>query len=355
MNNYIHKIIDFFFHHEVSDEITERVYNRMVFPVEDKAREEAVSQIWDKLDDASCSDEKIEKAFYNLETSLGLKKEEQTVELVHREHIRNTKRINWGRVAAIWTIPFIMLCFSAYYYYSAKDYVKETLSEVTYMQRYFAFYRNPGADMMLSESQVEKEYLESAKAFHFGTLSMTHEEVRKATQKAITIAKEAGMLISFDPNLRPPLWSSMELAKEQIAYGLGQCDLLKISEEELEFMTGTKDIKEGAHKLLADYPNLKLMNVTMGKEGSIAFHEGKEVFHAPFLQENTIETTGAGDTFGACALNYVLENEITGLSEEQLYEMLEFANGASSLITTKKGALRVMPTKEDVETFISTK
>lgn len=101
MNNYIHKIIDFFFHHEVSDEITERVYNRMVFPVEDKAREEAVSQIWDKLDDASCSDEKIEKAFYNLETSLGLKKEEQTVELVHREHIRNTKRINWGRVAAI--------------------------------------------------------------------------------------------------------------------------------------------------------------------------------------------------------------------------------------------------------------
>ena len=114
--------------------------------------------------------------------------------------------------------------------------------------------------MMLSESQVEKEYLESAKAFHFGTLSMTHEEVRKATQKAITIAKEAGMLISFDPNLRPPLWSSMELAKEQIAYGLGQCDLLKISEEELEFMTGTKDIKEGAHKLLADYPNLKLMN-----------------------------------------------------------------------------------------------
>ena len=106
--------------------------------MEDKAREEAVSHIWDKLDDASCSDEKIEKAFYNLETSLGLKKEEQTVELVHREHIRNTKRINWGRVAAIWAIPFIMVCFSAYYYYSAKDYVKETLSEVTYMQRYAA-------------------------------------------------------------------------------------------------------------------------------------------------------------------------------------------------------------------------
>lgn len=145
----------------------------------------------------------------------------------------------------------------------------------------------------------------------------------------------------------------MELAKEQIAYGLGQCDLLKISEEELEFMTGTKDVKEGAHMLLEQYPNLKIMNVTMGKEGSIAFHEGKEVFQAPFIQEHTIETTGAGDTFGACALNYVLEHGIVGLSEEQLSQMLQFANGASSLITTKKGALRVMPTKEEVETFVA--
>lgn len=221
--------------------------------------------------------------------------------------------------------------------------------------RDFAFYRNPGADMMLSEDQIEEAYIESAKAFHFGTLSMTHDGVRQATKKAIAVAKEAGLLISFDPNLRPPLWSSMELAKEQIAWGLSQCDLLKISEEELEFMTGTKDVKEGAHMLLAEHPNLKLMNVTMGKEGSIAFHEGKEVFHAPFLQENTIETTGAGDTFGACALNYVLENGITELSEEQLYEMLAFANGASSLITTKKGALRVMPKKEEVLTFIGTK
>lgn len=218
--------------------------------------------------------------------------------------------------------------------------------------RDFAFYRNPGADMMLKEDQIEKDYLESAKAFHYGTLSMTHEGVKKATYKAIDIAKEAGIIISFDPNLRPPLWNSMEEAKVQIAYGLSKCDLLKISEEELEFMTGTKDVKEGAHALLKTYPNIKLMNVTMGKEGSIAFHEGKEVFQAPFLQENTIETTGAGDTFGACALNYVLEHGITGLKEEELTEMLRFANGASSLITTKKGALRVMPEKEEVEKFI---
>ncbi len=268
--------------------------------------------------------------------------------------------------------------------------------------RDFAFYRNPGADMMLKEDQIEKDYIASAKAFHYGTLSMTHEGVRKATYKAIDIAKEAGLIISFDPNLRqdyiasakafhygtlsmthegvrkatykaidiakeagliisfdpnlrPPLWKSMDEAKAQIAYGLSKCDLLKISEEELEFMTGTKDVKEGAHMLLEQYPDIKVMNVTMGKEGSISFHEGKEVFQAPFLQENTIETTGAGDTFGACALNYVLEHGITGLTEENLQEMLRFANGASSLITTKKGALRVMPEAEEVLAFIAEK
>lgn len=209
--------------------------------------------------------------------------------------------------------------------------------------------------MMLCEEQIDEEYIKSAKAFHYGTLSMTHEGVRKATYKALDIAREAGLLISFDPNLRPPLWNDMEEAKAQISYGLSKCDLLKISEEELEFMMGTKDIKEGAYALLEKYPNIKLMNVTMGKEGSFAFHEGKEVFQTPFLQENTIETTGAGDTFGACALNYVLEHGIQGLTEENLQEMLRFANGASSIITTKKGALRVMPEKEEVKDFVANK
>ncbi len=218
--------------------------------------------------------------------------------------------------------------------------------------RDFAFYRNPGADMMLGEEQIQEDYIISAKALHYGTLSMTHERARKATRKAIEIGKEAGLLLSFDPNLRPPLWQTLEEAKEQIAYGLSKCDLLKISEEELEFMTGIRDIRKGAHKLLEEYPNLQLMNVTMGKEGSMAFHEGQEVFQPPFLQESTIETTGAGDTFGACALNYVLEHGIRGLTEKNLQEMLRFANGASSLVTTKKGALGIMPEKEEIQTFI---
>lgn len=218
--------------------------------------------------------------------------------------------------------------------------------------RDFAFYRNPGADMTLTQEMVTEEFIASSRAFHFGSLSMTHEGVRSATKKAIKIARDHNLLISFDPNLRPPLWSSLETAKEQIAYGLSQCDLLKISEEELEFMTGTSDVKKGADTLLEKYP-IKLMNVTMGKLGSTAFYKGMEVFQAPYLQNNTIETTGAGDTFGACALNYVLEHGIEDLNEVQLTEMLRFANGASSIITTKKGALRVMPSKEEVLVFIS--
>ena len=203
-------------------------------------------------------------------------------------------------------------------------------------ERTFSFYRNPGADMMLKEEHVEVEFVRSAKAFHYGTLSMTHEDVRKATVYAIRAAKEAGLLLSFDPNLRPPLWSDMEEARAQIQYGLSQCDLLKISEEELEFVTGTTDVIRGAKQLKKQYPNIRLMNVTMGKGGSMAFHQDRQVFCRPFLQKETIETTGAGDTFGACVLNYVLEHGIEDLKEEQLYEMLEFANAAASLITTKK-------------------
>ncbi|MDE7246066.1 MAG: carbohydrate kinase, partial [Oscillospiraceae bacterium] len=104
--------------------------------------------------------------------------------------------------------------------------------------RDFSFYRNPGADMMLRESEVPEEAVKNCRIFHFGTLSMTHEEVRKATLRAIAYAKAGGAMISFDPNLRPPLWESLEEAKEQIAYGLGQCDILKIADNELEFMTG---------------------------------------------------------------------------------------------------------------------
>ena len=112
--------------------------------------------------------------------------------------------------------------------------------------RDFSFYRDPGADMLLREDEIPEELIRSARIFHFGTLSMTHEGVRAATKKAVAIAKDAGALISFDPNLRPPLWASLEDAKAQIAWGLSQCDVLKIADNELEFMTGETDFEKGA-------------------------------------------------------------------------------------------------------------
>lgn len=208
--------------------------------------------------------------------------------------------------------------------------------------RDFSFYRNPGADMMLREEELNADLLKDTRIFHFGTLSMTHEEVRKATKTAIRIAKESGALVSFDPNLREPLWKSLDEAKEQVAYGLSQCDILKISDNEIRWFTGEEDFDAGIARLRSQY-NIPLIMLSMGKDGSRAYYKDLRVEAAPFLQENTIETTGAGDTFGGCCLYHVLEYGIDGFNEEKLGRMLTFANAAASIITTRKGALRVMP------------
>lgn len=214
--------------------------------------------------------------------------------------------------------------------------------------RDFSFYRNPGADMMLTEEEVPETLIQNSKIFHFGTLSMTHEEVRNATKKALEIAKKADCIISFDPNLRPPLWDSLENAKEQILCGLQYCNILKISDNEIQWLTGEEDYTDGVNWILNRF-EIPLILVSMGKEGSRAYYKGSMVEAAPFLQENTIETTGAGDTFGGCVLHYILEHGLEDLSEDNLTEMLRFANAAAALITTRKGALRVMPTKEEIE------
>ena len=166
--------------------------------------------------------------------------------------------------------------------------------------RDFSFYREPGADMMLRGDELPLGVLRNTRIFHFGTLSMTHPEVRFATRKAVTLAKEAEALISFDPNLRPPLWHDLEEAREQIKWGLSRCDILKIADNELEFMTGETDFDRGAAALCA------------------------------------------------CVLNYVLENGIEELEEDRLGDMLRFANAAAYLVTTKKGAIRSMPEREQV-------
>ena len=218
--------------------------------------------------------------------------------------------------------------------------------------RDFSFYRNPGADMLLTADEVNEELLQSSRIFHFGTLSMTHEGVREATKKAVRLAKESGAVISFDPNLRPPLWKSLDEAKEQAACGFSQCDVLKISDNEIQWFTGEEDFDQGIEKLRREY-DIPLILLSMGRDGSRAYYKDLRIEKAPFLQKGTIETTGAGDTFGGCCLHFVLKYGLNGLNEERLTEMLTFANAAASIITTRKGALRVMPEAKEVERFLS--
>ena len=217
--------------------------------------------------------------------------------------------------------------------------------------RDFSFYRNPGADMMLTVDELNLDLVRDTRIFYFGTLSMTHDGIRATTKKAVETAKEAGALISFDPNLREPLWDSLDNAKEQVRWGLGKCDVLKISDNEIQWLTGEEDFTAGVKKIREEFP-IPLILVSMGRDGSRAYYGDHYVEVAPFLQENTIETTGAGDTFCACVLNYVLEHDLEALTDEQLKEMLTFANAAASIITTRKGALRVMPTREEVLDFL---
>ena len=219
--------------------------------------------------------------------------------------------------------------------------------------RDFSFYRNPGADMMLSRDEIPEELIKSARIFHFGTLSMTHDEVRAATKKAVAIAKESGCLLSFDPNLRPPLWSSLDAAKEQIEWGLSRCDILKIADNEIEFLSGSADFDEGAAYLKKNFPNIRLINITAGADGSYSYYENKRVFVPAFQLGGTIETTGAGDTFCASVLGFALDKGLDGLTESDLTDMLRFANAAAYLVTTKKGAIRSMPERAQVDAILA--
>lgn len=212
--------------------------------------------------------------------------------------------------------------------------------------RDFSFYREPGADMMLRKCEIDEGIIKSAKIFHFGTLSSTHEGVREATRYGVDIAKESGALISFDPNLRPPLWDSLDNAKKEIEYGLSKCDILKISDNEIEFMTGSTDYDKAVRELMEKY-NIKLAFATLGKKGSRAYFGDMQAEFGGF-DVDTIETTGAGDTFCGSALNFILEHDINALTENDLKELLAFANAAAAIITTRRGALKVMPEKKEI-------
>lgn len=217
--------------------------------------------------------------------------------------------------------------------------------------REFSFYRNPGADMMLNASEVNEDLLANTKIFHFGTLSMTHETVREATISAIKKAKENGVLISLDPNLREPLWKSLDEAKNQMKSAISYCDVLKISDNEIEFLTGETDFDEGVKKIRQEH-DIPLICVTMGKDGSIAYYKDKRVEVKGFYQEKVVDTTGAGDTFCGSVLNFICENGLDDLNEAQLEKMLTYANAAASIVTTRAGAILSMPERSEIEKYL---
>ena len=217
--------------------------------------------------------------------------------------------------------------------------------------RDFSFYRKPGADIMLTEKEVSKKLIEKCRIFHFGSLSLTDEPSAAATITAVAHAKNAGKLISFDPNLRKPLWKSEKQAKDAIWYGIGECDILKIADNEIKWLTGTDNYDDGVQEI-KKRSKVRLVNVTLGNKGSLAYYMDRKIYGKPFLNDRTVDTTGAGDTFCACVIGFVLEHGIEGLKEKDLEEMLLFANGAASIVTTRKGAICSMPDKEEIDALV---
>lgn len=213
--------------------------------------------------------------------------------------------------------------------------------------REFSFARKPGADTQLRFEELALSLIDQAKVFHFGTLSLTDEPARTATCKAVAYAKSKGKLITYDPNLRKPLWRSMDEAKEQILWGLMQADVVKISDDEVEFLWGCTP-EEGADKLLMEF-GISLAMVTMGPNG--AYLKNKSgACHVPCPKVSPVDTTGAGDIFGGSAVSKILALGITPdeLTAEQLADIGSFAATAASLSTEIAGGIPSIPSIETV-------
>ncbi|WP_218061020.1 PfkB family carbohydrate kinase [Bacillus sp. FJAT-26390] len=216
--------------------------------------------------------------------------------------------------------------------------------------RSFSFYRNPGADHMLRAEDVNREQIDAAKIFHYGSISMTHEPSRTATLETAAYARSQGLLLSYDPNLRLSLWDNEALAKERILEGLKLADVVKLSEEELLFLTGTSDLEAGTKLLCEQFPSLSMLLVTLGASGSYCRAGMVTAAHAGYRVE-VIDTTGAGDAFLAGILYGLLTRQADGQQEwtqERLNALLAFANAMGALAATGKGAIPSMPSLEAI-------
>lgn len=214
-------------------------------------------------------------------------------------------------------------------------------------ERSFSFARKPGADTRLSWEEVDTSLIDEAKVFHFGNLSLTDEPARTATQKSVAYAKAKGKLICCDPNLRPPLWPDAESAREQMLWSLRQADVVKISDNEVDFLWSCGP-EEGADKLLKEY-GVSLAMVTLGPEGCL-LKTADALFRAPGPKVHPVDTTGAGDIFGGSALARLLElnKPIAALTEDDLAYIGRYAVTAASLSTERPGGIPSIPDKETV-------
>ena len=232
------------------------------------------------------------------------------------------------------------------------DDVFTTLAFVTLDEsgdREFSFARKPGADMQMRFEELNLKLIDEAKVFHFGTLSLTDEPARSATYQAVEYAKKAGKLITYDPNLRKPLWKDLEVCKQQMLWGLGQADVVKISDEEVQFLFGM-GVQEGAEHILRNY-GVKLVFVTCGAEGCY-FKNAVACGMVPSLKDIKVaDTTGAGDIFGGSAVWKLLQygKAPESLNEEELRDVVSFACTAAGLSTTKPGGISSVPEREAVE------
>ena len=235
------------------------------------------------------------------------------------------------------------------------DEVFTTLAFVTFDDhgdRQFAFSRKPGADTCLSFEELELALIDEAKFFHFGTLSLTHEPARSATRKAVAYARQTGKRITYDPNLRLPLWQDTELAKQELLWGLGQADIVKISEEEVDFLFGLDPV-QGARHILKHFP-VKLVFVTCGRDGCCFANKNAEGQVPSLSGISVIDTTGAGDIFGGSALSRLLQlnKAPEDLNQDELDSIVRFACTAAALSTTRSGGISSVPEYEEVLAYL---
>jgi fructokinase len=215
--------------------------------------------------------------------------------------------------------------------------------------RSFSFYRREGADLMLTWGEINRELIDSAKIFHFGSVSLSGQPCRDTVHEAVGYARSKGRIISYDPNYRSFLWSSAETAKTEISSLLNSADILKVSDEEMTLLTGETDLEKGSSLLAAKGPAIVL--VSLGAKGAY-FRCAAGSGSLPTYDVHTVDTTGAGDAFLG-AVHYRLRDksltELKNISRDELADIVDFANAAGSLTTTQKGAIPALPDMTGIE------